>query len=176
MRVSLIVAVAENGVIGRGGALPWRLSADLQRFKQLTMGHHLIMGRKTFDSIGRGLPGRTTIVISRQADLPLPLGCRLAASLDDALRIAEAAVDSEAFVIGGAAIYRLALPKADRVYLTAVHANVEGDTFFREFDETKWLLSSEERHPADAKNEFDYSFRVYDSMNRANGNSECQAR
>jgi dihydrofolate reductase len=170
------VAVAENGVIGRGGTLPWRLSADLRRFKQLTMGHHLIMGRKTFESIGRALPGRTTIVISRQTDLSLPAGCQLAASLNDALRIAKAAGDNEAFIIGGAAIYGLALPRADRVYLTAVHANVEGDTFFREFNPSDWKLVADERHSADAKNQFDYSFRVYDSMNRANGNSECHAR
>lgn len=162
MRVSLIVAAAENGVIGRGGVLPWRLSADLKHFKQLTLGHHLIMGRKTYDSIGRMLPGRTTVVISRQRDLPLPQACRLAASFDDALRIAQEAGDDEAFIIGGAAIYRLALPRADRIYLTAVHAQIDGDTYFREFDPSDWTLVEDQPHAADAKNEYDYSFRVYE--------------
>ena len=173
MKVSLLVAVAENGVIGRGGQLPWRLSADLKRFKQLTLGHHLIMGRKTFESIGRVLPGRTSIVISRQSEFTLPVsvgnalggvseGCRLAHSLDEALRIADYAGDTEAFIIGGAEIFALALPLAERLYLTAVHAEVPGDTFFTLPPLADWTLLQDERHPADAKNEFEYSFRVWE--------------
>lgn len=160
MKVSLLVAVAESGVIGREGGLPWRLSSDLKRFKQLTMGHHLIMGRKTFESIGRVLPGRTSIVISRQSDLSLPAGCLLAHSLDEALRIAEAAGDGEAFVIGGAEIFALSMPRADNLYLTTVHANVPGDTYFRTPDLCDWKILQDERVPADEKNEYEHSFRA----------------
>lgn len=160
MRVSLLVAAAKNGVIGRSGGLPWRLSADLRRFKQLTLGHHIIMGRKTFDSIGRALPGRTSIVVSRQAKLAIPPACLRCHSLNEALRFAEAAGDTEAFVIGGAEIFSLALPLVSRVYLTIVEAQVPGDTFFAPLDPRDWNVLHDERHPADARNEFDYSFRV----------------
>src|ERR1700759_3434706 len=118
MRISIIVAVAENGVIGRGGELPWRLSADLQRFKKLTMGHTIIMGRRTWESIGRPLPGRRTIVVTRQTGYPVVEGVQTAASLDDALETAEAAGESEAFVVGGAQLYQEALHHADRFYFT----------------------------------------------------------
>src|SRR5687767_2985689 len=115
MRLSLIVAVARNGVIGRQGQLPWRLSADLKRFKSLTMGHHLIMGRKTFNSLeGRELPGRITIVLTRSGQVPSHI--RQVASLDAALQLAGA--DDEVFVIGGSEIFALALPRADRLYIT----------------------------------------------------------
>src|SRR5450755_1190664 len=110
MRVSILVAVAENGVIGRGGKLPWHLADDLRRFKQLTMGHTIVMGRKTWESIGRALPGRRMIVISRQAGYHVE-GAQVAGSLENALQIAEAAGDDETFVIGGSEIYRLALPR-----------------------------------------------------------------
>ena len=114
MRISLIVAMSENRVIGRGGGLPWRLSADLKRFKHLTMGHHLIMGRKTFESIGRVLPGRTSIVVTRQTDYRAA-GVVVARSLSEALHIAATAGDDEAFVIGGGEIYRQILPSADQL-------------------------------------------------------------
>ncbi len=164
MRVSLIVAMAENGVIGRRGDLPWRLSADLRRFKRLTMGHHIVMGRRTFESIGRLLPGRTSIVISRQADYD-PGAALLAGTLDEALDMA--AGDEEVFVIGGAEIYRLVLPRVRRMYVTAVHADLEGDTTFPVYDPRDWRLIEDERHAADEKNQFDYSFRVYDRIDRA---------
>ena len=162
MRISLIVAADEDGVIGRAGELPWRLSADLKRFKQLTLGHHLVMGRKTFESIGRVLPGRTSIVISRQPDLPLPEGCRLARNLDAALAIAEAAGDAEAFIIGGGEIFEQALPQAERIYLTAVHVQVAGDVRFPPFNLKEWTLVEDVRQAADLKNEYDHSFRVLD--------------
>jgi len=157
MKISLIVAMSENRVIGRGGALPWHLSADLRRFKQITMGHSIIMGRKTFESIGRLLPGRTSIVLSRQSDLDAG-GALVAPSLEEALRLA--AGDDEAFIIGGEEVYRLALPVADRLYVTAVHAHLDGDRWFPELSENEWRLGRETRHPADEKNGYDYSFRL----------------
>lgn len=160
MKLSIIVAVADNGVIGRGDDLPWRLPADLARFKNLTMGHHLLLGRKTFESIGRPLPGRTMVVISR-ASPELPVGVVLANSLEQAIQIARAAGDEEAFVAGGAEIYRLALPRADRLYLTLVHGTFEGDTSFPGWDEASWKLVSQEDHAADGVNPLPYSFLVY---------------
>ena len=161
MKLSIIVAVAENGVIGRGKDLPWHLSADLKRFKDLTMGHHLLLGRKTFESIGRPLPGRTMVVISRGRS-DLPAGVILADSLDHAVEIAESNSDEEAFVAGGAEIYKLALPQADRVYMTRVRDSFEGDVTFPEFQEADWRLVSREDHEADAVNPIAYSFLVYD--------------
>ncbi len=164
--------MAQNRVIGRSGKLPWRLSADLKRFKTLTMGHHLIMGRKTLESIGRPLPGRTTIVLTRRA-APLALDpsgtlpLAAARSLDEALTLARN--DDEAFVIGGAEIYALALPRVDRLYVTWVDAAVEGDTFFPEFDWDQWRLVSQERHEADARNDFPHRFAVYDRVRPASG-------
>ena len=162
--ISLIVAMSEDRVIGRDGTMPWRLSADLRRFKQITMGHHMLMGRKTFDSIGRALPGRTTVVISRSATYDDP-NIRVARSLDEAIEIA--ANDSEVFVVGGAQIYNLALPQVDRIYLTRVHATIEGDTFFPKVDWDAWKLFESEKHEADEKNDFDVSFLTYDRPSKS---------
>src|SRR5262245_37513826 len=129
MRISLIAAMAENGVIGRGGQLPWRLEADLARFKQLTMGHTVIMGRKTWESIGRPLPGRRMIVVTRQGRYAAD-GIEVAGNLEAALEAARVAGEEEAFIIGGAEVYRQALPLADRLYMTLVLAEIEGDTKF----------------------------------------------
>ncbi len=146
MKLSIIVAVADNGVIGKDNTLPWRLSADLKRFKGLTMGHHLLMGRTTFESIGRPLPGRTTIVLSR-GNPKLPEGVLLAGSLTEAGEIAFAAGETEAFVAGGAAAYKEALPEADLLYLTRVAGEYEGDTFFPEWNRDGWELFSMETCP-----------------------------
>lgn len=162
MKVFLIVAVADGGVIGRDNALPWRLPADLRRFKRLTLGHHLILGRKTFESIGRPLPGRTTVVVTRQRSYA-PQGVRVARSVEEALEIARRAGEEEVFVAGGAEIYRQALPAADRVYLTRVHGRFEGDTFFPELDDDAWLVVSEEKRPADGKNPQALTFLVYET-------------
>lgn len=173
MRLSIIVAMAQNHVIGRGGTLPWRLSADLKRFKSLTMGHHLLMGRKTFESIGRPLPGRTSIVISRSQETlaqrasegnaaPQIESLTFAKSLESAIGIA--ASDTEVFVIGGAQIYELALPLVDRLYVTHVEAEVEGDTFFPAYDPSEWRLVEETTHAADTKNEFPHRFCIYDRI------------
>jgi dihydrofolate reductase len=161
MRISLIVAMSENRVIGREGVLPWRLSADLRRFKRLTMGHTIVMGRKTFESIGRLLPGRTSIVVTRQANYD-GRGALVARDLDEAIGLV--ADGDEAFIIGGAEIYRQALPRVERIYLTLVHANVEGDTFFPELQQDQWHLVETERHAADEKNEYDYNFQVLDRI------------
>jgi dihydrofolate reductase len=160
MLLSLLVAVAENNVIGRAGGLPWHLSADLKRFKQLTMGHPMLMGRRTFESLGRVLPGRTSIVVSRQAGLALPAGVLLANRLDAALALV--AAEEEAFVIGGAELYATALPQAERLYLTRVHAQVEGDTYFPAVDWSQWHCVAEEAHTADEKNAFDFTFFTYE--------------
>jgi dihydrofolate reductase len=162
MPLSLIVAMTRDGIIGRGGTLPWRLSADLQRFKALTMGHAILMGRKTFDSLGRVLPGRTSIVISRQASLPLPEGVLAASNLDAA--ISQAGADDSPFIIGGAEIYALALPRVERMHVTWVEANIEGDTYFPAWNSAEWRLTSAEPHLADAKNQHDYTFATYERI------------
>ena len=156
--ISIIVAAAENDVIGNQGDLPWRLSDDLKRFKATTMGKPIVMGRKTWESIGRPLPGRQNIVITRQAGFTAE-GCDVVESADDA--IAAAGDADEIMVIGGSEIYSLFLSRADRLYLTRVHADVDGDATFPAVDESMWTTVSDERHAADDKNEFDYSFRVY---------------
>jgi len=139
-RIALIVAMADNRVIGRDGTLPWRIPADLKFFKAKTMGKPIVMGRRTFDSIGKPLPGRPNIVVSRGGDFPE--GVDVARDVDAALAIAErrareCGVD-EVMIIGGAALYEALLPRADRIYLTEVHAVVEGDTYFPAFDRRAW--------------------------------------
>jgi dihydrofolate reductase len=162
MKVSLIAALASNNVIGRDNGLPWHLSTDLKRLKALTMGHYFIMGRKTWDSVGRPLPGRTIVVITRRAGFQ-PDGVTVAGSLEEALRVAEAAGETEAFIAGGAEIFSLAIHRADRMYLTRVHADVEGDTWFPEFDDvTEWQLTDSEHFEADEKNDHPFSFLTYD--------------
>jgi dihydrofolate reductase len=161
MTVSLIVAMTRTGVIGRGGGLPWRLSSDLQRFKSLTMGHHIIMGRKTFDSLPRVLPGRTSVVVSRsaQASAASP-GVIVVANLEAAL--AAAASDSEPFIIGGGQLFEPALALASRLYVTWVEADISGDVYFPPIAWSQWREISREPHPADAKNEYDTTFCIYD--------------
>lgn len=158
MPLSLIVAMSENRVIGRDGDLPWRLSSDLRRFKSLTMGHHLLMGRKTFASIGRCLPGRTTVVLSRDADFQAP-GVLVAHDLAAALDFAKH--DPEPYVVGGAQVYKLALPHVDRLYITRVQAQVAGDTFFPPLDESRWQLASTQPHPASERDEYAHAFEVW---------------
>ena len=164
MNLSIIVALAENGVIGRDGDLPWHLSADLQRFKRVTMGHAIVMGRKTWESIGRPLPGRTSIVISRQAEYdPGHEKVLVATNLDEALAQARNLPNprDEAFVIGGARIYEMCLPRAQRLLVTRVHADVAGDVSFPEFDWKQWHLEQEEKHTADDKNEYPFTFQAW---------------
>jgi dihydrofolate reductase len=162
--VSIIVAMSVNRVIGRAGHMPWRLPADLRRFKALTTGHAVIMGRRTFDSVGRPLPDRRNIVITRDRDY-WPEGVIVAHDLDEAL--SRAGDDEEAFIAGGGEIYRLAMPRADRMYVTIVHATIEGDTYFPEFDESEWELVSDERCEPDERHAHPYSFRVYERADRS---------
>jgi len=161
MMVSLIVALSSNGVIGRDGGLPWYLPADLRHFKKTTMGHHLIIGRRTWEELGKPLPGRDMVVVTRSRKFA-PEGVQVVRSLEQALEIAEA--DEEPFIGGGAQIYRLALARSlvERIYLTRIHAEVEGDTHFPEIKFEDWKLVSEEHHEKDEKNEYPYSFLVYE--------------
>ena len=147
MNLSIIAAMAEKRVIGWKNSLPWRLPADLQRFKLLTMGHSLLMGRKTFESIGRPLPGRTIVVVTRQADFA-PKGVQVAHSLEEALELTSG---QEVFVAGGAELYRQTINDSCRLYLTLVQAQFEGDAFFPEIAESLWRLVSEEVHQPDDK-------------------------
>ena len=157
-KTSLIVAASENGVIGNSGDLPWRLSADLKRFKKLTMGHPMIMGRKTFESIGCLLPGRTTIIVTRQPDYQFP-GALIAGDLPRAIELA--GEDDQPFVTGGAEIYRLAIPLVQRIYLTRVHARIDGDTRLTGIEWDEWECVDSESHAADSRNEYDYTFETY---------------
>lgn len=166
MTLSLIAAMSENRVIGRAGGLPWRMPADMARFKRLTTGHPAIMGRRTFDSMKSPLPGRTNIVVTRRRDFAPAPGVLVAHDLAEAIRLARTAPGGgevgEIFIIGGGEIYALALPRADRIHLTVIHARIEGDAFFPEFDEQAWRLTHDERREADEKNEFACSFRIYE--------------
>lgn len=134
--LAIVVAVAERGVIGDKGGLPWKIPEDLRHFKNVTMNHAMIMGRKTHDSIGRALPGRRNIVVSRQLRLEIP-GCEVAETFEHALQMARTN-DDEPRVIGGASIYALALPLATKIFMTEIHRSVEGDTFFPAFDRSQW--------------------------------------
>lgn len=163
MKTAIIVAISDNNVIGKDNALLWHLSADMQFFKRTTTGHHILMGRKTFESLGnRLLPNRTSIVITRNADYQLPEGGILATSIEDA--ISKVSNETEAFFIGGEQIYKSALPFVDTLYVTRVHNNFEGDAFFPEIDSNQWKLVSSESHQADEKNEYDYTFEVYQRL------------
>ena len=166
--VSIIVATDERGAIGRDGGLPWRLPDDLKRFKSLTMGKPIVMGRKTWDSIGKPLPGRHNIVITRQAGFEAP-GVTVVTSLDDALAIAGDV--PEVCIIGGAEIYRLALPRTDLIHLTRVHAVVDADTHFPELVAGEWDELLVEKHMADEKHTYAYSFVELRRRRRANGQS-----
>lgn len=159
--------MAENRVIGRNNSLPWHLSEDLKYFKATTMGHSIIMGRKTWESIGRALPGRTSIVVSTNEDYEAP-GAKVVNSLPEAIRLAESIsiIDGteEAFVIGGAGLYAAALPYAQRFHLTKVHAEVEGDTRLEVFDESEWQETARVDFEKDESNPYDYSICLLERL------------
>jgi dihydrofolate reductase len=159
MEISLIAALAHNRVIGKGNQLPWHMPADLQYFKRVTMGKPIVMGRKSYASIGRPLPGRRNIVITQQVGYQAP-GCDVVHSLAEAIHLVEQSSASEAMVIGGAQIFTQAMSQATRLYLTYIDADIEGDVFFPEFDIQQWHEVSREAHAADAKNPYDYTFTV----------------
>lgn len=161
MRISIVVAAAENSVIGKGGAMPWHLPADLAHFKSLTMGHPIVMGRVTHESIGRALPGRRNIVVTSNPKYMPADGAVSAPSLHEALE--KLKNEDEVFIIGGANIYEQALPLADRIYLTRIHAKVDGDRFFNYYP-NEWKVISKNSHPADDKNPYPRDFLILERL------------
>lgn len=158
-RVSLIAAMSENRIIGRNNTIPWYLPRELKTFKAITMGHHIVMGRKTYESINRLLPGRTTVIITRDPNYTVA-GALVMNSFELALEGSRD--DDQVFVIGGAEIYRLALPSATRFYLTVVHAELPGDTYMPDLELDTWTKISSETFSADEKNSYDYTISVYE--------------
>ncbi len=161
MKISLIVAAATNNVIGRDGGLPWHLFEDLKRFKRLTTGKPIIMGRRTYESIGKPLPDRRNIVISSRDGLEIE-GCEVVATPADALKLAAGA--EEVMVIGGGRVYEQMLPMADRIYMTRVHASVDGDTYIPDMSEDEWQVVDEENFPADDSRQYGFSFMTLDRI------------
>lgn len=159
--VSVIAAMAKNRVIGADNAIPWHLPNELRLFKTVTMGHHIIMGRRTFESINRLLPGRTTVIVTRQPGYQVS-GAMVAHCLKEAIALCGG--DREIFVIGGGELYKSALPLADRIYLTTVDAEPAGDTFMPEFDLREWRETSSRSYPADDRHRHAYHFAVYDRV------------
>jgi len=159
MIISTIVAVAKNNVIGKDNNIPWYLPADLKYFKKITTGHHIVMGRKCYESIGRPLPKRTNVVVTRNPFF-IASGCLITHNVAEAVQLAEANGEEEVFIIGGGQIYEIALPHVDRIYLTEVDVEVEGDIFFPTIDPNNWNLIKETKHKSDGKNQYDYTFKV----------------
>lgn len=181
MKISLIAAMAENRVIGRDNRLPWHLPDDLKRFRRLTTGHTVIMGRKTYEAIGKPLPDRRSIVVTTRplTERPPPDSVVAAGSIDEALELVGGAGgvggvggEAEVFVAGGEAIYRLTLPRADRLYLTLVHAAIPGDAHFPPLDLSQWKLIEDERHEANQRHAYAFSFRTYDRVRGRSANSQ----
>lgn len=163
MLLSAISAAGENNVIGKDNRLPWHLPADMRYFKTTTMGHAVILGRKTYDSFGKALPGRTNIVLTTQNDLLLP-DAVVVQSLQEALARAKEIESSETFVLGGAQIYQETMPMLDRIYLTRIFKSFEGDAFFPVLDPRQWKLTEEERHAPDEKNRYAYAFQRWERV------------
>ncbi len=160
MKIAIIVAMDQQSLIGKNNDLPWKLSADLQYFRRVTMGKPIIMGRNTHESIGRPLPGRTNIIVTKNKDYAVE-GCIVVHTIEDAIKACGDA--EEAMVMGGASLYQQFLPLADRLYLTQVHANLEdGDTWFPDWQKSDWQELNREDHPADEKNDYPFSFIIYD--------------
>ena len=158
--IAIIVAMSENRVIGRDNALPWQLRADLIHFKNITTPFPIIMGRKTHESIGRALPNRLNIVITRNRQFQAVAPSVTAGSVEEALIEAKRTLAEKIFIIGGEEIYKLALPQINTIYLTKVHAQINGDSYFPSLDSTQWQCISSQRFPADEQNEYDYSFEI----------------
>lgn len=156
MTLSLIVAATENGVIGKDGKMPWRLPAESAYFRNTTLGHPVITGRKNYEAMGRPLPDRLNVVITRRADYQVPEGVMVVHSLEDALNVEEVKTAEEVFIIGGAQIYDEAMPQADKLYLTTIHTTMDGDTYFR-YNPDEWRLEWSEDHAVDAENKFAFT-------------------
>jgi dihydrofolate reductase len=159
MRIAAIFAMSDNRVIGKDNQLPWRLPADMRHFKKITMGKPILLGRKTYESIGHALPGRCNVVITRDIHFQAP-GCVVANSLETALLAAD--YSEEIIVIGGAILYQHLLPRTHRLYMTLIHHQFDGDTYFPELNMTEWQEVEREDHHADAENQYDYSFITLD--------------
>jgi dihydrofolate reductase len=158
--VSLIVAMDERSGIGKNNQLPWHLSSDLKRFKKLTMGHFIVMGRKTHESIGRALPGRQTIVLTHREDFRSD-DCHIAHSLDEAIQLAEKAGESELFIIGGGEVFSQAIDRADKIYLTSVHTDVKADVFFPWVDPSAWEMTSKESYAQNGQDDHASTFKIF---------------
>lgn len=166
MIISLIAAIGKNRELGFGNKLPWSLPDDLKRFKEITRGHPVIMGRKTFESIGKPLADRRNIVITHDKNY-LPHGVDVVHSLEEAIKLSRATLDTdEVFVVGGGETYNLALPYANKMYLTHVETGVLSDAFFPEFDLNEWKISNEEFHPKDDKHLYDFTYKVYEKLTK----------
>lgn len=167
MCLSLLVAMARNRVIGKNNTLPWHLPADLKHFKALTMGHPIIMGRKTYESIGRVLPGRTNVIVTRQKAYQV-LGAITVNSIDDALKVCQEGVEGndEVFLIGGAELYRQTLGRCNRIYATEIQRDFDGDAFFPRIDMEEWQEISREKHFSEEADAFDYHFVTFDHKER----------
>jgi len=162
MKISIIVAQAENRAIGKDNQMIWHLPKEFAHFKKTTLGHCIVMGRKNFESIGKPLPKRTSIVITKNKDYVCPKGVLLSHSLEEAIQMAKARNETEVFVIGGGQIYEQAIALADQLYLTTVHESFDADVFFPLIDKEEWKLVSTEKHTADQKNKYDFTIEVYE--------------
>jgi len=162
MDISIIVAVANDNIIGFENTMPWHLPADLKHFKAITTGHHVIMGRNTYESLGKPLPNRTNIVITRNKSYQVEDGVLMFNVLEDAIKHVVGKNDEEAFVIGGAEIYNLALPLSNKMYITNIDIDVDGDTYFPSFDENEWRLKDSVTHQADEINPYIYTFNNFE--------------
>lgn len=163
MTISIIVAFSDNNIIGKNNKMPWSLSDDLKRFKEITTGHTVVMGRRTYESLGKPLPKRKNIVLTSIPESIID--CVTADSLKDAVEISEN--ETELFIIGGGSVYKQALSIADKLYITKVHADVDGDTEFPEIDYSEWVETFREDHKADSKNQYDYSFINYERKKKS---------
>ena len=163
MTVSIIVAAAENNAIGKNNSLPWKLPNDMKFFKNTTWGMPVIMGRKTFESFSKALPGRMNVVVTTQQDWSAP-GAEVVNGLPAAFEKANEANTNEIFIAGGGEIYKQALPMADRIYLTRVKATIDGDVFFPELNASEWQLVQTDNHPADEKHNFNYAFEIWERI------------
>ena len=163
MIISQIVAASLNHVIGVNGGLPWHMPTDSKYFKEKTLGHHIVTGRRNYEVEGKALPGRVNIILTRNSDYKIPDGI-VVHTLTDAIDIARKAGETELFIVGGEEIYKLAMPVTDRIYLTRIHTEVEGDTFYPELDMNIWKEVSCEKHKKDEQNPFDYDFLVYERV------------
>lgn len=159
MTITLIAAAAENNALGKDNDLVWHLPDDFKRFKAITSGHFIIMGRKTFESFPKPLPNRTHIIITRQKEYQVPEGCLVATSIEEALQLCPQ--NEEVFIIGGGEIYKQSIEIANKIELTRVHTEVEADTFFPEINQNNWKILEEEYHPKDEKHKFDFTYLTY---------------